>query len=132
MNICTQRRLARAPGLEFFHPFQFRDVRRDATNRVWLARTITEQKFCRDVHTFALKRGHGLLKLDRLAGFNHPSVVRAHRFGDHRRMNLKVGFAADLVALNLMEAFKIAVDPEVTKVDVLYENDSRSVVDNVL
>ena len=75
---------------------------------------------------------HGFLKLDRLAGFDHPPVVRAHRFGDPRRMKFEVGFAADLVALNLMEAFKFAVDQEVTKVEILDENDSCSVVDNVL
>jgi len=43
-----------------------------------------------------------------------------------------VGFAADLVALNLMQAFKFAVDQNVTEFEILDENDRGAVVDYIL
>ncbi len=97
MNICTQCRLPRAPGLQFFRPFQFRDVRRDATNRVRLRCAVPQQEFDNHVLSFALRHRHGFLKLDRCAGSDDMPIVCPHLFGHIRRMNVKVGFPADLV-----------------------------------
>jgi hypothetical protein len=45
--------------------------------------------------------GHDFLEMDWNAGFDRPAVVCTHRFGYFWRMNVKVGFAADLIAPNL-------------------------------
>jgi hypothetical protein len=90
------------------------------------------RNFAKDIHPFTLKRGHGLLNLDRLAGFDHLSVVRANRFGDIMGQNIEVGFTADLVPPNLMQALKLAVDQEVTQFEILDENDRRGAVDDIL
>jgi hypothetical protein len=47
-------------------------------------------------------------------------------------MKVEVGFAADLIALHLKAAFVFAVDQNVTKVEVLDENDGCGVVDDIL
>jgi hypothetical protein len=43
------------------------------------------------------------------AGFDHLPIIGSDRFGNFRGMNVKVGFAANLVTLNLMPAFKFAI-----------------------
>jgi hypothetical protein len=38
-------------------------------------------------------------------------------------MDVKVGLAADLVALNMVPAFKFAVNQNITKLEIFDEND---------
>ena len=116
----------------FLGTLRLGDVGRDATNRVWLPYAVAQKKFCRDIHPFAPIRGHGFFELDRHASFDYLPVIVTNRFGNLWRMNIEVGFAADLVASNTMATLIFAVNQKVTKVKILNENDSRSVVDNVL
>ena len=53
--------------------------------------------------------------MDGHAGFDYSPIIVANRLGDIMGQNIKVGFAADLVALNTMTAFKFAVNQKVTK-----------------
>ena len=75
------------------------DVRRDAADCIGFTGVVAQQKFYRNQPSLPLSRGHGFLKLDGYAGFNHLPVIRAHRLGDILRKNIEVGLAADLVAL---------------------------------
>ncbi len=118
--------------LHFLGALRVGDVGRDATNRVWLPGAVAQKKFRRDVHPFAPIRGHGFLELDRHASFDYLPVIVTNRFGNLWRMNIKVGFAADLITSNKMATLVFAVNQKVPKVKVLDENHSRSVVDDVL
>ena len=64
--------------LHFLCAFKRGDIRCNATNRVWLARTIAQQEFRRDIHPSSLKRGHGLLNLDRLT-LSSPDSITCRR-----------------------------------------------------
>src|SRR5260370_35985197 len=88
-----------------FSPLALGDVRRNATDRIWLTGTVAQQKFCRDNPPLSLSRRHGFLKLDRYAGLNHLPIIRAYRLSDIMRMDIEVGFSADLIALHPMAAF---------------------------
>ena len=76
MNIRTQRRLARAPGLEFFRPLQFRDVRRDAANRIRFRCAVAQQKLIYDEVTLSLRRRNGYLKLYARVRVDYLQIVR--------------------------------------------------------
>jgi len=60
--------------------------------------------------SLALRHWYSFLKLDGRARFDHMPIVRPYRFGNIMRMDVKVGFAADLVTLNTKSAFKFVVD----------------------
>ena len=128
MNICTQRRLARTPGLQVFCALHCRNVRRDATNRIRLLHTVPQQKFNHDIMSLARRHRYSFLKLDRRTRFDHAPIVRPHRFGNVMRVNIKVGFPADLVPLNKKSSFIFAVDQNVAKVEILNEYDGRRVI----
>src|SRR5260370_30563954 len=93
-----------------FSPPALGDVRRNATDRIRLTGTVAQQKFCRDNPPLFLSRRHGFLKLDRYAGLNHLPIIRLYDFGDVTRVNVIVGFPADLVTLNMESAFIFAVN----------------------
>src|SRR5882762_818598 len=118
--------------LHFLGALRVGDVGRDATNRVWLPGAVAQKKFRRDVHPFAPIRGHGFLELDRHASFDYLPVIVTNRFGNLTGVNIEVGLAVDLVASNTVATLKFAVNQKVTKVKILDENHSRSVVDDVL
>src|SRR5262249_53767464 len=110
----------------------FSDICRNSTNCVWLAVAVAEKKLRTDIAAVALLRGYNFLELNRLAGFDDPDIVRADLFGNFIRENVKIVFAPDFIASNIVPALKFAVNQKVTKLEVLNKNGRRSVIDNVL
>jgi hypothetical protein len=104
----------------------------DATNRIRLCRAVPQQKFSDDVLSLAPRHWDGFLKLDGRACFDHMPIICPYGFGNLRRMNVKVGFPANLVTLHLVAAFVFAVHENVAKFEVLDENDGCRVVQNIL
>jgi predicted acetyltransferase len=70
--------------------------------------------------------------LDGRARFDHMPIVCPYRFGNIMRKNVKVGFPADLVTLDLVAAFIFAVHYNVAKLKILNEHDGRGVIQNIL
>src|ERR1700742_1984261 len=108
------------------------DIGGDAAKRVRYARTITEQEFHPHIVTLPLRGGPRLLDLNRFPLFNHLQIADAHFFREIRRVNVEVGLATDLLALDIILAFILAINQEVMIMEILDENDGGGVVDNIL
>ena len=85
-----------------------------------------------DIISLPLSRRYGFLELDGRAAFDHLPIVRPHSLGNIMRMNIEVGFTADLVARNKMAPFIFAINQYITEFEILHENDGCGVVHDVL
>src|SRR5215472_15885606 len=77
-------------------------------------------------------RRHRFFKLNGLTCLDHLPVVCADRFGDRVGMNVKIGFPANFLSLNIMPPFIFPVHQQVAEFQVLNENDRGAVINDVL
>ena len=61
--------------------------------------------------------------MDWNTGFDHLPIIGPDRFSNFKGMNVKVGFAADLITPNLMATLEFAVNQNVPEFEILDKND---------
>ena len=132
MDICSQRRLACAAGLQVFCLPRRRDVRGDTADRVRLRQAVPQQKLHHDVMSLVLRHRYSFLKLNGRARFDHISIIGPQSFGDIARMNVEIALPVDFIALDVKSAFILAIDQDVAQFEILDENDGCGVIQNIL